>query len=136
VYTYCLYQLMHPFVLTRGHQFIPIIVQPFIPTPVYTHSDVREQAAWALGNVAGDSVQCRDLVLSLDALPALLLVSQVMIVILVVVEIYLSLYLFIQLSVSLLFIYLSIISMHQPSSIHRALMSIRAYRPSVTLLGL
>lgn len=41
------------------------------------NEDVREQAAWALGNVAGDSVQCRDLVLSLGALPALLQVSQV-----------------------------------------------------------
>lgn len=35
------------------------------------------QAAWALGNVAGDSVQCRDLVLQCGALPALLQVSQV-----------------------------------------------------------
>jgi surface protein len=34
--------------------------------------DVREQVAWALGNVAGDSVQCRDLVLQLGALQALL----------------------------------------------------------------
>ena len=40
--------------------------------------DVREQAAWALGNIAGDSVQCRDMVLGLGALPALLHVSQVM----------------------------------------------------------
>ena len=30
-----------------------------------SHSeDVKEQAAWALGNVAGDSVYCRDLVLN------------------------------------------------------------------------
>lgn len=40
------------------------------------NEDVREQAAWALGNVAGDSVQCRDMVLALGALPALLQVSQ------------------------------------------------------------
>ena len=51
--------------------------------PVFVHllmssnEDVREQAAWALGNVAGDSVQCRDLVLQMGALPALLQVSQV-----------------------------------------------------------
>lgn len=41
------------------------------------NEDVREQAAWALGNIAGDSVQCRDLVLQYGALPALLQVSQV-----------------------------------------------------------
>ena len=41
----------------------------------YTLQDVREQAAWALGNVAGDSVQCRDLVLSLGGLNALLQVA-------------------------------------------------------------
>ncbi|KAM7279596.1 hypothetical protein ACFE04_006730 [Oxalis oulophora] len=34
--------------------------------------DVREQAVWALGNVAGDSPNCRDLVLSNDALIPLL----------------------------------------------------------------
>jgi len=28
------------------------------------HADVREQAVWALGNIAGDSTRCRDLVLS------------------------------------------------------------------------
>jgi importin subunit alpha-1 len=31
------------------------------------HADVREQAVWALGNIAGDSTRCRDLVLSYDA---------------------------------------------------------------------
>jgi len=41
------------------------------------NEDVREQAAWALGNVAGDSVQCRDMVLNYHALPALLQISQV-----------------------------------------------------------
>ncbi|PHT40693.1 Importin subunit alpha-2 [Capsicum baccatum] len=34
--------------------------------------DVREQAVWALGNVAGDSPKCRDLVLSCGALVPLL----------------------------------------------------------------
>lgn len=34
--------------------------------------DVREQAIWALGNIAGDSAECRDLVLSLGALKPLL----------------------------------------------------------------
>jgi hypothetical protein len=48
----------------------------FIRLLLSPSEDVREQAAWALGNVAGDSVQCRDLVLSLGALPALLQVSQ------------------------------------------------------------
>ena len=37
--------------------------------------NVFKQAAWALGNVAGDSVACRDLVLAQGALPALLQVS-------------------------------------------------------------
>ena len=39
---------------------IPIFVQ-LIQCP---HVDVREQAVWALGNIAGDSTRCRDLVLS------------------------------------------------------------------------
>ncbi|MCL7037476.1 hypothetical protein MKW94_023329, partial [Papaver nudicaule] len=34
--------------------------------------DVREQVVWALGNVAGDSPKCRDLVLGFDALILLL----------------------------------------------------------------
>lgn len=37
-----------------------------------TSDDVREQAVWALGNIAGDSHQCRDLVLSKFALQPLL----------------------------------------------------------------
>ena len=35
------------------------------------NEDVREQAAWALGNISGDSVECRDYVLGLNALPSL-----------------------------------------------------------------
>lgn len=34
--------------------------------------DVREQAVWALGNVAGDSPRCRDTVLAAGILPPLL----------------------------------------------------------------
>jgi len=34
--------------------------------------DVREQCAWALGNIAGDSMVCRDLTLRQGVLPALL----------------------------------------------------------------
>jgi hypothetical protein len=33
--------------------------------------DVVEQAAWALGNIAGDSIMYRDMVLSAGALPIL-----------------------------------------------------------------
>jgi hypothetical protein len=35
------------------------------------HDNVREQAIWALGNIVGDSVQCRDHVLSHGAMPLL-----------------------------------------------------------------
>lgn len=34
-------------------------------------SDVREQAVWALGNIAGDSTGLRDVVLKAGALPPL-----------------------------------------------------------------
>lgn len=34
--------------------------------------DVREQAVWALGNIAGDSPKCRDQVLQMGALRPLL----------------------------------------------------------------
>ena len=50
----------------------------FINLLLSSNEDVREQSAWALGNVAGDSVECRDMVLNLGALPALVHVSQVM----------------------------------------------------------
>jgi len=36
------------------------------------NEDVREQAVWALGNIAGDSPQCRDMVLSLGILGPLM----------------------------------------------------------------
>jgi len=52
-------------------------VPVFVRLLMSSNEDVREQAAWALGNVAGDSVQCRDMVLAAGALPALLQVSQV-----------------------------------------------------------
>ncbi|CAL5194803.1 unnamed protein product [Lathyrus oleraceus] len=47
---------------------IPIFVK-LLASP---SDDVREQAVWALGNVAGDSPRCRDLVLSHGALLPLL----------------------------------------------------------------
>jgi importin subunit alpha-6/7 len=40
-----------------------------LSSPVF---DVREQAVWALGNIAGDSPQCRDYVLQQGALRPLL----------------------------------------------------------------
>jgi hypothetical protein len=47
-------------------------VSIFIELLKSSNEDVREQVAWALGNIAGDSVECRDFVLSLGALPALI----------------------------------------------------------------
>ncbi|KAL6781622.1 IPA1 [Auxenochlorella protothecoides x Auxenochlorella symbiontica] len=47
---------------------VPIFVA-LLASPV---DDVREQAVWALGNIAGDSPRCRDLVLACDALGPLL----------------------------------------------------------------
>lgn len=36
------------------------------------YEDVQEQAVWALGNIAGDSPECRDHVLDSGILPPLL----------------------------------------------------------------
>lgn len=47
---------------------VPVLVD-LIRAP---HEQVCEQAIWALGNIAADSVRWRDLVLSLDALPRIL----------------------------------------------------------------
>ncbi|KAK8960310.1 Importin subunit alpha-1 [Platanthera guangdongensis] len=50
------------------HGAVPIFVK-LLGSP---SDDVREQAVWALGNVAGDSPRCRDLVLGSGALMPLL----------------------------------------------------------------
>ncbi|KAG6422314.1 hypothetical protein SASPL_118882 [Salvia splendens] len=50
------------------HNAVPIFVK-LLSSP---SDDVREQAVWALGNVAGDSPKCRDLVLGYGALAPLL----------------------------------------------------------------
>lgn len=50
-------------------EFIKLLSSPVL--------DVREQAVWALGNIAGDSPQCRDYVLQQGALrPLLTLLSE------------------------------------------------------------
>ncbi|KAL5070688.1 hypothetical protein RYX36_021575 [Vicia faba] len=53
-----------------------VIARARCPIPVirslFHCDDVREQAVWALGNVAGDSPRCRDLVLGQGALVPLL----------------------------------------------------------------
>ncbi len=49
----------------------------FIRLLTSSSEDVREQAVWALGNIAGDSVYFRDLVFTHDAIPALLQLSSV-----------------------------------------------------------
>jgi importin subunit alpha-6/7 len=47
---------------------VPILVQ-LLMSP---NDDVREQAIWALGNIAGDSLPCRDLVLQAGVMQPLL----------------------------------------------------------------
>jgi hypothetical protein len=45
---------------------------PLTPRPALIRQCTRAQAVWALGNIAGDSPQCRNMVLSNGALPPLL----------------------------------------------------------------
>lgn len=47
-------------------------VSIFVRLLLSPNDDVREQAVWALGNIAGDSPPCRDLVLRADAMNPLL----------------------------------------------------------------
>eukprot|EP01010_Urceolus_cornutus_P002395 NODE_305_length_1817_cov_212.226810_g247_i0.p1 GENE.NODE_305_length_1817_cov_212.226810_g247_i0~~NODE_305_length_1817_cov_212.226810_g247_i0.p1 ORF type:complete len:545 (-),score=170.03 NODE_305_length_1817_cov_212.226810_g247_i0:181-1764(-) len=51
---------------------VPIFVQ-LLRSPA---EEVREQAVWALGNMAGDSAKCRDYVLSLGVLEPLLFIVE------------------------------------------------------------
>jgi len=48
------------------------VVEIFVQLLSSPEEDIREQSVWALGNIAGDSPQCRDFVLSKNVLPALL----------------------------------------------------------------
>jgi len=48
------------------------VVPIFVRLLLSSNDDVREQAVWALGNIAGGSLACRDLVLQVDAMQPLL----------------------------------------------------------------
>lgn len=52
---------------------VPIFIQ-LLGSP---EADVREQAVWALGNIAGDSPELRDTVLKLHALPPLVTLTPI-----------------------------------------------------------
>lgn len=47
-------------------------VPPLVQLLTSANADIREQCAWALGNIAGDSSELRDLVLAQNPLPGLL----------------------------------------------------------------
>uniref|UniRef100_K3X3Z2 Importin subunit alpha n=1 Tax=Globisporangium ultimum (strain ATCC 200006 / CBS 805.95 / DAOM BR144) TaxID=431595 RepID=K3X3Z2_GLOUD len=51
-----------------NHGAVPIFVELLLST----NDDVREQAVWALGNIAGDSIECRDMVLRCGGLRPLM----------------------------------------------------------------
>lgn len=53
----------HTFAVVDAGAILPLI--DLLQSP---HLDVLEQAAWALGNIAGDNVICRDMLLSAGAL--------------------------------------------------------------------
>jgi hypothetical protein len=54
--------------IVLDNQAVPVLVT-LLMSP---NEEVREQAVWALGNIAGDSPLCRDMVLSAGALHPLL----------------------------------------------------------------
>jgi len=44
------------------------VVPIFVSLLLSSNNDVREQALWALGNIAGGSPRCHDLVLQVDSM--------------------------------------------------------------------